>query len=206
MALLVAGRRPLHAGEAKVAPPATEPGALLVFELAAGAEPLHLQPVQEQGQAEREAAVSPRDEAESLWKAVGGGRGVGGLDASTSSVMLRFNRSSWGGGGLLPPTSLMQHPPVNAQVLAAAVLLEHSDLVPHAVQLRGETHTFAKVHHVYRHSALVDGAPRQRRVLNWRRKNKFVGFCIFLLLDFLFPIFITPQVIPFGSFGMCDKF
>lgn len=57
--LLVAGRRPLHAGESKVSFPAAEPGALPVFELATGAEPLHLQPVQEEGQAEREAAVSP---------------------------------------------------------------------------------------------------------------------------------------------------
>lgn len=73
--LLVTGRRPLHAGEAKVAPLAAEPGALPVFELAAGAQPLHLQPVQEEGQAEREAAVSPRDEAESLWRAVGVGDG-----------------------------------------------------------------------------------------------------------------------------------
>lgn len=66
MAVLVAGRRPLHAREAKVPPPAAEPGALPVFELAAGAQPLHLQPVQEEGEAEREAAVSPRDEVESL--------------------------------------------------------------------------------------------------------------------------------------------
>lgn len=70
--LLVAGRRPLHIREAKVPPFAAEPGALPVFELAAGAQPLHLQPVQEEGQAEREAAVSPRDEAESLWRAGGG--------------------------------------------------------------------------------------------------------------------------------------
>lgn len=95
--LLVAGRRPLHAGEAKVAPLAAEPGALPVFELAAGAQPLHLQPVQEEGQAEREAAVSPRDEAESLWRAVGVGDGqVRGRDASISSLHLRFNRKSGG--------------------------------------------------------------------------------------------------------------
>lgn len=70
----------------------------------------------------------------------------------------------------------MQHPPENTQVLAAAVLLEHSDLVPHAVQLRGETHTFAKVHHVNGHSALVDGAPSQWGVLDWRRKKKLFWF------------------------------
>lgn len=57
--LLVAGRCPLHAGESKVSPPAPEPRALPVFELATGAEPLYLQPVQEEGQAEREATVSP---------------------------------------------------------------------------------------------------------------------------------------------------
>lgn len=74
--LLVAGRRPLHAGESKVSLPAAEPRALPVFELATGAEPLHLQPVQEEGQAEREAAVSPWDEAESLWREVGAGRSL----------------------------------------------------------------------------------------------------------------------------------
>lgn len=72
--LLVAGRGPLHAGESKMSLPAAEPAALPVFELATGAEPLHLQPVQEEGQAEREAAVSPWDEAESLWREVGAGR------------------------------------------------------------------------------------------------------------------------------------
>lgn len=72
VALLVARRRPLHAREAKVPPLAAQPGALPVLELAAGAQPLHLQPVQEEGQAEREAAVSPRDEVEGLWRAVGG--------------------------------------------------------------------------------------------------------------------------------------
>lgn len=66
----------------------------------------------------------------------------------------------------------MQHPPVNTQVLAAAVLLEHSDLVPQAVQLRGETHTLAKVHHVDGHSALVQRAPRQRGGLDWTRGGR----------------------------------
>lgn len=65
--LLVAGRRSLHGREAEVPPPAAEPGAPPVFELAAGAQPLHLQPVEEEGQAEGEAAVPPRDEVESLW-------------------------------------------------------------------------------------------------------------------------------------------
>lgn len=102
--LLVAGRRPLHAREAKVSPLAAEPGALPVFELAAGAQPLHLQPVQEEGQAEREAAVSPRDEAESLWRAVGVGDGqVRSRDASISSLHLRFHRNSGGGS---PATDL----------------------------------------------------------------------------------------------------
>lgn len=102
--LLVAGRRPLHAREAKVSPLAAEPGALPVFELAAGAQPLHLQPVQEEGQAEREAAVSPRDVAESLWRAVGVGDGqVRSRDASISSLHLRFNRNSGGGS---PATDL----------------------------------------------------------------------------------------------------
>lgn len=177
--LLVAGRRPLHTREAKVAPLAAEPGAPPVFELAAGAQPLHLQPVQEEGEAEGEAAVSPRDEVESLWRA------VGGEDASVSSVTFRFGRNSWVGGGgcLLPLTSLVQHPPVNTQVLAAAVLLEHSDLVPHAVQLRGETHTLAKVHHVNGHSALVHRAPRQRGVLDWRSKMRDLGLSFSVLLS-----------------------
>lgn len=46
-------------GEAKVSVPATKSGALPVFELAAGAQALHLQPVQEEGQAEGVASVSP---------------------------------------------------------------------------------------------------------------------------------------------------
>lgn len=64
--LLVAGRSPLYATEAKVSVSAAESGALPVFELAAGAQPLHLQPVQEEGQAEGETSVSPRNELESL--------------------------------------------------------------------------------------------------------------------------------------------
>lgn len=52
--------------------PAAEPGALPVLELAAGAEPLHLQPVQEEGQAEGEASVAPRDKLEGV---CGTGRG-----------------------------------------------------------------------------------------------------------------------------------
>ena len=64
--LLVAGRGSLHAAEAEVSVPAAESGALPVFELAAGTQPLHLQPVQEEGQAEGETSVSPRNELESL--------------------------------------------------------------------------------------------------------------------------------------------
>lgn len=57
--LLVAGRGPLHAAEAKVSVLAAQSGALPVFELATGAQPFHLEPVQEEGQAEGEASVSP---------------------------------------------------------------------------------------------------------------------------------------------------
>lgn len=64
--LLVAGRGPLHAGETKVSMAATQPGALPVFELTAGAETLHLQPVQEERQAEWETAVAPRHKLERL--------------------------------------------------------------------------------------------------------------------------------------------
>lgn len=65
--LLVARRSPLHSAEAKVSVPAAQSWALPVFELAAGAEPLHLQPVQEEGQAEGETSVPPGNELESLW-------------------------------------------------------------------------------------------------------------------------------------------
>ncbi len=64
--LLITGRGSLYAGNTKVSVPAAEPGALPVFELAAGAQPLNLQPVQEESQAEGETSVSPRDELESL--------------------------------------------------------------------------------------------------------------------------------------------
>lgn len=64
---LVAWRGPLHAGEAKVPVFAAESWAFPVFELAAGAQPLHLQPIQEEGQAEREASVSTWNKLESFW-------------------------------------------------------------------------------------------------------------------------------------------
>lgn len=48
--------------------PAAKSGAFPVFELAAGAEPLHLQPVQEEGQTEGEASVSPWKELKRFWK------------------------------------------------------------------------------------------------------------------------------------------
>lgn len=106
MVLLVAWRRPLHAREAEVAPLAAEPGALPVFELAAGAQPLHLQPVQEERQAEREAAVSPGDEAKGLWRAVvvvvvGGSIGGGGDAGEKQSCFnkpfaLQVQQKQWG--------------------------------------------------------------------------------------------------------------
>lgn len=67
-------------------------------------------------------------------------------------------------------TSLAEHAPVHAQVLPSTVLLEHSDLIPHAVQVGGETHRFAKVHHVYGHSALVHRAPHQWGVLDGKKE------------------------------------
>lgn len=75
--LLVAGSGPLYAGEPKVSVPAAESGALPVFELAAGAQPLHLQPVQEEGQAEGETSVSPRNEPESICGGGGARRKTG---------------------------------------------------------------------------------------------------------------------------------
>lgn len=46
--------------------PAAEPGALPVFELTAGAEPLHLEPIQEERQAEGETAVPSRHKLETF--------------------------------------------------------------------------------------------------------------------------------------------
>ena len=65
--LLVAGRGPLHTGNAKMSVPATEPPALPVFELTAGAEAFHLQPVEEERQAEWETTVPTRHKVEHLY-------------------------------------------------------------------------------------------------------------------------------------------
>lgn len=65
--LLVAGGRFLYAAEAKVSVPAPEPGRPPVLELAAGAQPLHLKAVEEEGQAEGVTSVSPRNELERFW-------------------------------------------------------------------------------------------------------------------------------------------
>ena len=47
--LLVAGGSALYTGEAKVSVPAAKSGTFPVFELTAGAQPLHQQPIQEEG-------------------------------------------------------------------------------------------------------------------------------------------------------------
>lgn len=65
--LLVAGRRFLYAAEAEVSVPAPEPGSPPVLKLAAGAQPLHLQAVEEEGQAEGVTSVSPRNKLERFW-------------------------------------------------------------------------------------------------------------------------------------------
>lgn len=66
--LLVTRRRPLHAQKAKVSVLPAEAGAFPVLELAAGAQPLHQQPVQEEGQAEGKASVSSGKELEAFWR------------------------------------------------------------------------------------------------------------------------------------------
>lgn len=83
-----------------MAPLAAEPGAFPVFELAAGAQPLHLQSVQEEGQAKREASVSPRDEAESLCRAGEKQR------CFNRQLALQVQQKQWGEGGGSPATDL----------------------------------------------------------------------------------------------------
>lgn len=64
----VAGRCLLHTHKPEVASLASEPRAPAVFELTAGAQPVHLDPIQEEGEAEREAMVSLGDKLEGVWK------------------------------------------------------------------------------------------------------------------------------------------
>lgn len=63
----VAGGRLLHAHEPEVASFASEPRAPAVLELAAGTEPVHLDPIQEEGEAEGEAMVPLGDKLKGVW-------------------------------------------------------------------------------------------------------------------------------------------
>lgn len=65
--LPVAGLGPIHTEEPKVAVAASQPRALPVLELTAGAQTFHLEAVQVEGQAEGEPAVPSGDELEGLY-------------------------------------------------------------------------------------------------------------------------------------------
>lgn len=54
---------------------------------------------------------------------------------------------------------------IDAQVLTTAVLLKDFDLIPGVMAVVREMNLFAKVSHVYRHSALVHRAPQHGGVL-----------------------------------------
>lgn len=64
----VARRCLLHIHNPEVASLASEPRAPTVLELAAGAEPVHLNPVQKEGEAEGEAMVSFGDKLKGVCK------------------------------------------------------------------------------------------------------------------------------------------
>lgn len=54
---------------------------------------------------------------------------------------------------------------IDAQVLTTAVLLKDFDLIPGVMAVVREMNLFAKVSHVYRHSALVHRAPQHGGIL-----------------------------------------
>lgn len=64
----VAGRCLLHTHKPEVASLASKPRAPAVLVLTTGAQPVHLDPIQEEGEAEGEAMVSLGDKLEGVWK------------------------------------------------------------------------------------------------------------------------------------------
>lgn len=79
-------------------------------------------------------------------------------------------------GARWPLTSAVEQAFVDAQILPTAVLLKDFDLVPGVMEVVREMDLFAKVNHVYRHSALVHRAPQHGGVLDGK---KVVVFCFF---------------------------
>lgn len=58
---------------------------------------------------------------------------------------------------------------IDAQILTTAVLLKDFDLIPGVMEVVREMNFFAKVNHVYRHSALVHRAPQHGGVLDGKK-------------------------------------
>lgn len=58
---------------------------------------------------------------------------------------------------------------IDAQILPAAVLLKDFDFIPGVMEVTREMDLFAKVNHVYSHSALVHGGPQHGGVLDGKK-------------------------------------
>lgn len=91
-----------------------------------------------------------------------------------------------GGRGTLALTSPVEQAFIDAQILTTAVLLKDFDLIPGVMEVAREMNLFAKVNHVYSHSALLHRAPQRGGVLEGKKLFFFFSFLhIFTFLALL---------------------